>query len=58
MALSQADSDVICIRMDTYGEDPGIRPPAPAYRPYTGRWEPEDGLPRFPEARKGRRMAG
>ena len=45
----------ISIRMGTFDADPGIRPSARSYVAYAAPWEPipDDGLPRFPEARKG-----
>jgi len=41
--------------MGTFDTDPGIRPSYRAYVAYAAPWEPipEDGLPRFLEARKG-----
>ena len=51
---SQKDPEVISVRMGTFDTDPGIRPSARAYVAYAAPWEPipDDGLPRFPEARK------
>jgi hypothetical protein len=51
---SQEDPEVIAVRMGTFDADPGIRPSYRQYVAYAARWEPipEDGLPRFPEARK------
>jgi hypothetical protein len=51
---SQADPGIISVRMGTFDGDPGIRPSARQYVAYAAPWEPipDDGLPRFPEARK------
>lgn len=51
---SQADPGIISVRMGTFDADPGIRPSARQYVAYAAPWEPipDDGLPRFPEARK------
>lgn len=47
------DPEVIGIRMGTFDEDPGIRPTARQFTAYAAAWEPipDDGLPRYPEAR-------
>jgi len=51
---SQKDADIVSVRMGTFDADPGIRPSYRQYVAYAAPWEPipEDGLPRFPEARK------
>lgn len=51
---SQKDPEVISVRLGTFDADPGIRPSYRQYVAYAASWEPipEDGLPRFPEARK------
>ena len=51
---SQESPDVISVRMGTFDVDPGIRPSARSYVAYAAPWEPipDDGLPRYPEARK------
>lgn len=51
---SQKDPGVISVRMGTFDADPGIRPSYRQYVAYAAPWEPipDDGLPRFPEARK------
>jgi hypothetical protein len=47
------DPEVKAIRMGTFDEDPGVRPSDRQYVAYAAPWEPipDDGLPRFPEAR-------
>jgi hypothetical protein len=52
---SLTDPEVISVRLGTIDGDPGIRPTARAYVAYAAAWEPipDDGLPRFPEARQG-----
>lgn len=47
------DPEVIGIRMGTFDDDPGIRPTARQFTAYAAAWEPipDDGLPRYPEAR-------
>jgi hypothetical protein len=52
---SQEDPGIISVRMGVFDADPGIRPSARAYVAYAASWEPipDDGLPRFPEARHG-----
>ena len=51
---SQKDPEVIAVRMGTFDADPGIRASYRQYVAYAVPWEaiPDDGLPRFPEARK------
>jgi hypothetical protein len=51
---SQEEPEVKSVRMGAFDADPGIRPSYRQYVAYAARWEPipEDGLPRFPEARK------
>ena len=53
-AQSQADPEIIAVRLGTLDADPGIRPSYRQYVAYAAPWEPipDDGLPRFPEARK------
>jgi hypothetical protein len=50
---SQKDPEVISVRLGAFDADPGIRPSYRQYVAYAAKWEPipEDGLPRFPEAR-------
>ena len=50
---SQEDPEVISVRMGTFDADPGIRPMWHTFVAYAAPWEslPDDGLPRFPEAR-------
>ena len=47
------DPEVISVRLGTIDGDPGIRPQHRTYVAYAAPWEPlpDDGLPRFPEAR-------
>ena len=47
------DPEVKSIRMGAFDEDPGIRPSYHQFVAYAAPWEPipDDGLPRFPEAR-------
>jgi len=47
------DPEVIGIRLGVFDGDPGIRPSTRQYVAYAAAWEPlpDDGLPRFPEAR-------
>jgi hypothetical protein len=51
---SQKDPEVISVRLGTFDADPGIRPSFRQYVAYAAPWEPipDDGLPRFPEARQ------
>jgi hypothetical protein len=51
---SQKDPEVISVRLGSFDADPGIRPSYHQYVAYAAPWEPipDDGLPRFPEARK------
>jgi hypothetical protein len=50
---SDSGGDVYGVRLGTLDQDPGIRPQYHQYTAYAPAWEalPEDGLPRFPEAR-------
>jgi hypothetical protein len=50
---SPSDPERISIRLGTFDGDPGIRPSDRQYVAYAAAWEPipDDGLPRFPEAR-------
>ena len=43
------------VRLGTIDGDPGIRPQSRAFVAYAACWEgiPDDGLPRYPEARSG-----
>lgn len=51
---SQQDPEVKSVRMGTFDADPGIRPSYRQFVVYAAPWEPipDDGLERFPEARK------
>ena len=51
---SPKDPEVISVRMGAFDSDPGVRPSYHQYVAYAATWEPipEDGLPRFPEARQ------
>lgn len=51
---SQQDPEVKSVRMGAFDADPGVRPSYRQFVAYAARWEaiPDDGLPRFPEARK------
>jgi hypothetical protein len=48
---SQADPDVISVRLGAFDGDPGIRPSWRQFVAYAAAWEaiPADGLPRHPE---------
>ena len=50
---SQKDPAIVSVRMGAFDRDPGIRPSYRQYVAYAAAWEPipDDGLPRFPEAR-------
>ena len=50
---SPEDPEAIGVRLGTVDGDPGIRPQWHAYTAYAASWEPlpDDGLPRYPEAR-------
>ena len=50
---SQKDPSIMSVRMGAFDRDPGIRPSYRQYVAYAAAWEPipDDGLPRFPEAR-------
>jgi len=52
---SPDDQDVKSIRLGTFDADPGVRPSYRQFVDYAAPWEPipDDGLPRFPEARAG-----
>lgn len=47
------DAELVSVRLGTVDGDPGIRPSYRQFVAYAASWEPipEDGLPRFPEAR-------
>jgi hypothetical protein len=47
------DPEWISVRMGIFDEDPGIRPAYHQFVAYAASWEalPDDGLPRYPEAR-------
>lgn len=47
------DPDVIGVRMGSFDEDPGVRPAHRQFVAYAAAWDqiPDDGLPRYPEAR-------
>ncbi|HEX5043870.1 MAG TPA: GFA family protein [Candidatus Polarisedimenticolaceae bacterium] len=51
---SPQDPGIVSVRLGTFDRDPGIRPSYRQYVAYAAPWEPipDDGLPRFPEARK------
>jgi hypothetical protein len=48
------DHEMISIRMGAFDGDPGIRPSYRAFVAYAAPWEPipDDGLERYPEARR------
>jgi hypothetical protein len=50
---SESPGDVYGVRLGSLDGDPGIRPQCRQYTAYAASWEPipEDGLPRYPEAR-------
>jgi hypothetical protein len=50
---SESPGDVYGVRLGAIDGDPGIRPQARQYVAYAASWEPipDDGLPRFAEAR-------
>jgi hypothetical protein len=50
---SQKDPGIISVRMGAFDADPGVRPSYRQYVNYAAKWEPipDDGLPRFPEAK-------
>jgi hypothetical protein len=50
---SQKDPEVKSVRMGAFDADPGVRPSYRQYVAYAAKWEPipDDGLPRFPEAK-------
>ena len=47
------DATRVGVRLGVFDEDPGIRPAAHQFVAYAAPWEPipDDGLPRYPEAR-------
>jgi hypothetical protein len=47
------DDDIISVRLGAFDSDPGVRPSYRAFVTYAAPWEPipDDGLPRYPEAR-------
>ena len=47
------EPEALAVRMGAFDGDPGIRPSYRQYVAYAATWEPipEDGLPRYPEAR-------
>jgi hypothetical protein len=47
------DAETISVRLGVFDADPGIRPAYRQFVAYAAPWEPlpDDGLPRFPEAR-------
>jgi hypothetical protein len=51
------DHDHMGIRMGAFDRDPGVRPDSRQFTAYAAAWEPipDDGLPRFAEARPARR---
>ena len=53
-AQSPQDPSILSVRMGTFDADPAVRPSYRQYAAYAAPWEPipDDGLPRFPEARK------
>jgi hypothetical protein len=50
---SETGGGVFGVRLGALDEDPGIRPQYRQYTAYAAAWEPipEDGLPRYPEAK-------
>jgi hypothetical protein len=58
-AQSPSDPELLSVRMGTFDTDPGIRASYRQYVAYAAPWEPipDDGLPRFPEARRAGRVA-
>ena len=50
---SPEDPEIRSVRLGTFDSDPGIRPSYRQFVAYAAPWEPipDDGLPRFPEAR-------
>ena len=50
---SPTDPEVRSVRLGAFDGDPGIRPSYRQFVAYSAPWEPipDDGLPRFPEAR-------
>jgi hypothetical protein len=52
-ARNPDDLTQMSIRLAAFDEDPGVRPSWRAFTAYAAAWEPipQDGLPRFPEAK-------
>ena len=52
-AYRAEEPDALAVRMGAFDGDPGVRPSYRQYVAYAATWEPipEDGLPRYPEAR-------
>jgi hypothetical protein len=52
---SPDDPEVVGVRLGAFDGDPGIRPSSHNYTAYAACWEaiPDDGLPRYPESRRG-----
>jgi hypothetical protein len=50
---SPDDPEIVSVRFAAFDADPGIRPSYRQYTAYAATWEPipDDGLPRYPEAR-------
>lgn len=50
---SPTDPDLVFVRMGAFDRDPGVHPSFRQYVAYAAGWEPipDDGLPRFDEAR-------
>jgi hypothetical protein len=50
---SPDDPEIVSVRLGAFDRDPGIRPSWRAFVAYAAPWEPipDDGLPRYPEAR-------
>jgi hypothetical protein len=50
---SPADPSIVSVRFAAFDSDPGIRPSWRQFVAYAAAWEPipDDGLPRYPEAR-------
>ena len=50
---SQADPEVMSVRLGAFDADPGVRPAYRQFVAYAAPWEPlpDDGLPRYPERR-------
>ena len=52
-ARKPGESEMFGVRLGAFDGDPGVRPSWHQYVDYAASWEPipEDGLPRYPEAR-------